>query len=146
MNEIFSNDWFRAEWRKLGFHYVLDENQQKWIISGSKEGLESFAENVKNYSLNKNNDWISCHVNLGPYDYLEIGTWDTPEINSHWIAGTLENLLHLSLKISYLLREAFPGDIIKIGKEFFGSSSYELHLCVMSDEFDPSSKDLNLSA
>ena len=69
---MFSDDWFKAEWRKLGYHYDRDDEAKQWNIVGSKAGLRSFATELRDYASDQENDWVSCHRNLGPYHYLEI--------------------------------------------------------------------------
>lgn len=34
--KMFSDDWFRAEWRKLGFHYDRDDEAKQWNIVDPK--------------------------------------------------------------------------------------------------------------
>lgn len=92
----FSDEWFRSEWRKLGFYYEVDHAAKQWTITGEVGGLEAFVAAVRLYASDPGNDWISCHCNLGPYDYLEIGTWTSPVIDSHWIAGALSELMSLA--------------------------------------------------
>lgn len=76
--KMFSDEWYRCEWRKLGFHYDRDDESRRWNITGSIEGVRAFVAEIRAYAEDSENDWVSCHRNLGPHDYLEIGTWASP--------------------------------------------------------------------
>lgn len=141
----FSDEWFRSEWRKLRFYYEVDHAAKQWTITGEVGGLEAFVAAVRLYASDPGNDWISCHCNLGPYDYLEIGTWTSPVIDSHWIAGPLSELMSLADHIEVWLEGAQSGESL-LAREFFSPSSpYDLCLHLIGAGFDPSSLDSALT-
>ncbi len=141
----FSDEWFRSEWRKLRFYYEVDHAAKQWTITGEGGGLEAFVAAVRLYASDPGNDWISCHCNLGPYDYLEIGTWTSPVIDSHWIAGPLSELMSLADHIQAWLEGAQVGESF-LAREFFSPSSpYDLSLHLIGAGFDPSSLDSALT-
>lgn len=142
--KIFSDDWFRAEWRALGFYYDRDDDSKRWSITGSKEGLHAFVTEIRTYAADPDNDWVSCHWNLGPYDYLEIGTWDFAVIDDHWIAGRLSDLLDLAAYIGEWVDTAQIGACLSVRPFFSPDSPYDLWLRVEADAFDPSSLDTSL--
>ncbi|WP_223571821.1 hypothetical protein [Xanthomonas citri] len=144
MNIHFSNESIRAEWRKLGFYYDRDDIACAWVIIGSREGVGKFSRILRNYA-NKENDWISCHLNIGPYDYLEIGTWRDPVIDNHWIAGRIDEISNLASYISALLINCQVGDVLSVKKYFSPDSPYDLQLVIKASDFDPSSLDVNLN-
>lgn len=141
---MFSDEWFRTEWRKLGFYYELDHDGKRWMISGTVNGLRGFSQALRAYAEDVENDWVSCHTHLGPYDYLEIGTWNEPVIDGHWIAGRLEDLHALAGHIDAWLSCAEPGDSLLTRAFYSPSSPYDLCLALMGLEFDPASLDDSL--
>lgn len=143
--QYFSDDWFRSEWQKLGFHYELNHEAKRWEITGSLKGLKAFSLAIRTYATDSDNDWVSCHCNLGPYDYLEIGTWNVPVIDDHWIAGPLESLIQLAESIDAWLEGAQPGMALLAGAQFSSGSPYELQINLMDPQFDPASCDDSLA-
>lgn len=141
----FSDDWFRAEWRKLGFYYEFNHEAKRWELTGSLSGLRAFSSAIRSYAMDSEHDWVSCHCNLGPYDYLEIGTWDVAVIDDHWIAGRLENLLALADWLDERLSTAQPGTSLSARSFYASSSPYDLCLYLKEPEFDPASLDESLS-
>lgn len=140
-----SDEWFRSEWRKLGFYYEVDHAAKQWTITGEVGGLEASVAAVRLYASDPGNDWISCHCTLGPYDYLEIGTWTSPVIDSHWIAGPLSELMSLADHIEVWLEGAQSGESL-LAREFFSPSSpYDVCLHLIGAGFDPSSLDSSLT-
>ena len=90
------NEATLREWRELGFFYDRDDSAKEWRITGSKGNLNRFVKILRDYASDARNHVISEHEHYGPYMYLEIGTWATPEITDHWIAGPWNNLLELA--------------------------------------------------
>lgn len=41
--QYFSDDWFRSEWRNLGFYYALNHEARRWEITGPLKGLKAFS-------------------------------------------------------------------------------------------------------
>jgi len=142
--KMFSDEWFRAEWRKLGFNYKLDHEAKQWNIVGSKSRLRSFVNELHDYASDQENDWVSCHRNLGPYDYLEIGTWGSAVIDDHWIAGTLSDLLGLAAHIGHWADGSQAEASLSVRPLFSPGSPYDLCLTMEADDFDPSSLDTAL--
>lgn len=143
--KIFSDEWFRSEWRRLGFHYDRDDESKRWIITGSAAGLRAFAAAIRTYAADSENDWASCHCNLGPYDFLEIGTWDSAIIDGHWIAGRLGDLQALSTYIEEWIDAAQDvGACLSVRSFFSPGSPYDVWLRLESDGFDPSTLDPSL--
>lgn len=143
--KIFSDEWFRSEWRKLGFHYDRDDESKRWIITGSEEGLRAFVAAIRTYAADSENDWVSCHCNLGPYDFLEIGTWPSAIIDGHWIAGRLSDLQALATYIEEWIDGAQDvGACLSVRSFFSPGSPYDVWLGLESDGFDPSTLDPSL--
>ena len=135
------NEATRKEWRKLGFFYDRDDQTKEWRICGSRAGLLGFARTLLQYSKNPRRQQLSEHEHLGPYMYLEIGTWGARAIDNHWIAGTLEDLSVLSALITERVSKAKEGDVLRLREAYSPASAYELQLEVWSDEFDPAAAD-----
>ncbi len=129
------------EWRELGFFYTRDDKTKEWLVSGSRDNLLKFARIISDYSENPKNQQLSEHENLGPYMYFEIGTWDKATIDEHWIAGTVEDLKHLSTQINERVFKAKEGDFLKFRARYSPDSPYELLLELRGDDFDPASAD-----
>ncbi|WP_421567531.1 hypothetical protein [Stenotrophomonas sp. PD6] len=142
--QLFSDEWYRSEWRKLGFHYERDDDSKQWTVTGSKEGVRSLAAAIRTYATDCGNDWLSCHRNLGPHAYLEIGTWSSAIIDDHWIAGRLTDLLGLAAYIEEWIGTSKVGDGLSVRSFFSPESPYDLWLRVGRDDFDPSSLDTSL--
>jgi hypothetical protein len=136
------NEITRREWRELGFFYDRDDLAKEWKLSGSKSGLRSFAATLKRYAEDPRNELVSEHEHLGPYMYLEVGTWASPEITEHWIAGPLPELYKVALAIEAWLDSASVGERISLRSTFAPLSPYEFVLEVHADSFDPATADL----
>lgn len=132
------------EWRELGFFYDRDDQERKWRIVGAKAGLQKFAALVQRYASNEKNQAISEHEHFGPYSYLEVGTWDVPQITNHWIAGSLDQLHGLASAIKGVIENQSVGECISVRALFAPGSPYDLILEMRPDNFDPASEDPNL--
>lgn len=131
----------RREWRELGFYYDRDDDLKKWRILGTPQGLKAFARHIHEYASEPENSRVSEHIHLGPYWYLEIGTWPTPEITDHWIAGPLEALANLAVQIEQFASQASDQATLNLRSFFSPASPYELTLEVQPDGFDPALAD-----
>jgi hypothetical protein len=131
----------RREWRELGFFYLLDKDAKEWRVVGSVTGLRKFARLVQTYASDPRSIQISEHIHLGPYGYLEIGTWHVPLITEHWIAGPLPDLLRLFALLNERIAGARIGEILKIREAYAPASPYELILELRDDAFDPARAD-----
>lgn len=138
-----TNEATRREWRELGFFYELDDKTKEWRIRGSRAGLLRFVQILRDYSKNPRRRRLSEHDHLGPYMYLEVGTWNEPVIDGHWIAGTPDDLSNLSILISEQVLRANKGAPLRFRDQYSPGSSYELVLELADDEFDPASADTN---
>lgn len=63
----FSDDWYGAEWMKLGFYYDLNHCAKHWNVTGSPAGLLAFVAVLRTYASDAESDWVSCHSNHGPH-------------------------------------------------------------------------------
>jgi hypothetical protein len=131
----------RREWRELGYFYDRDDVLKEWRILGTSQGLLEFARHIREYASNPTNSQESEHIHIGPYWYLEIGTWPTPEITDHWIAGPLEALARLALQIEESIPHLRPPAIVRLRSSFAPTSPYELVLEAQSEGFDPARAD-----
>jgi hypothetical protein len=139
-----TNEATRREWRELGFFYFRDDGAREWHIVGSASGLCKFARLVQTYASDPRSIRISEHVHLGPYGYLEVGTWHVPVITEHWIAGPLPDLLHLSALVHERTTAARDGNTYRIREGYAAASPYELVLDVRDNSFDPARADTEL--
>jgi hypothetical protein len=135
------NEATQREWRELGFFYDRDNSTKEWRITGSKDNLRHFVKILRDYVGDARNEVISEHEHYGPYMYLEIGTWTSPEITDHWIAGPLNRLLELAKVVELRIEKANVGDEIKLRDAFSPTSPYELVLEVKDESFDPALAD-----
>jgi hypothetical protein len=135
------NEATRQEWRELGFFYDRDDGTKEWLIRGSRAGLLEFSRILREYSKNPGRQQLSEHDHLGPYMYLEIGTWSARVIDDHWIAGPPEDFGVLSALIAERLSKAKEGDMLRLREVYAPASPYELRLEVCGDEFDPAAAD-----
>lgn len=135
------NQMTQREWRELGFFYDRDDDIKEWRLQGSRAGLHKLATALRDYAAHPGHAALSEHEHLGPYYYLEIGTWSSPEITDHWIAGPLQELQELADSVDTYLVAASAGDCICLRALFAPSSSHELVLQVREDDFDPAAAD-----
>ena len=136
-----TNEATRREWRELGFFYDRNDEAKEWHIVGSKQGLATFARLIQRYASNPRNEALSEHDHFGPYMYLKIATWSTPEITDEWIAGPLKDLSQLSSVIEDKLRELKCGDRVMLRQSYAPTSPYDLVLEMRDDDFDPARAD-----
>jgi hypothetical protein len=133
----------RREWRELGFFYDRDDTAKEWRLTGSHEGLMAFAKLLADYSAEPSNVGLSEHDHFGPHMYLEVMTWDRPDITSHAIQGTLADLGRLADIVDASLKTVMS-DRIVIREEYAPGAEYALVLEVREWPFDPSSLDPQL--
>ena len=135
------NEATRRDWRERGFYYERDDGTKTWRLLGTRHGLLSFAASLKDYATDENKRQISEHEHFGPYWYLEVGTWHTPEITDHWIAGPLESIAALANHVETELTVARPPATIRIRENFAPGSPYEFQFEVQPEGFDPAFAD-----
>lgn len=136
--EIMINDT-RKEWRELGFYYELKDN--KWVFIADKKGLLRFAELLRKYGNNPRRNKLSEHDHYGPYMYLKIMTWNTPNIDEETISGSLQDLLRLSQLVESHLSHCKPNDKFVIGADYAPNHKCELEFQIQKDGFDPAQPD-----
>jgi len=135
------NEATRSEWRELGFYYDRDDSLKCWRIFGTREGLLSLAQSIREYAAAPSSQKVSEHIHFGPYMYLEVGTWTHPEITDHWIAGPVEALALLSEAMAAAVESAEPSAPIHLRQVFAPGAPYELTLTVEPSPYDPARAD-----
>ena len=135
------NEATRRDWRELGFYYERDDATQTWRLLGTQRGLLGFAASLREYAADETKSQVSEHEHFGPYMYLEVGTWPTPEITDHWIAGPLEAIAALADHIEGKISSAQPIAVLKVRDAFAPSSPYEFQLELQPESFDPALAD-----
>lgn len=141
MSRTEINQMTRREWRELGFFYDRNDEIKEWRLQGSKNGLRQFATALRHYAANPARSVASEHEHFGPYQYLKIGTWMSPDISAHWIAGELDDLQKLSQLVESHLLAACTGDCVALRETFAPRASYDLVMEVREDDFDPAMAD-----
>lgn len=132
------------EWRQLGYHYSKDDEQKKWMITGSPFGIKTFCKHLKDYALNPKNISKSEHEHYGPYSYLEIMTWNRPGMDKHSIFGTLEDINGLADLINKQVDDSSINEVIIIKEEFAQDSEYSMEIFIKEYGYDPSTSDIQL--
>jgi hypothetical protein len=131
----------REDWRDLGFFYDVDDEKSTWRLVGSKEGLGRFCEILHNYANDQRFVGLSEHEHYGPYWYLKLVTWTSPEITTRSIAGTMSDFKRLSGLIREKLSTSSAGTKIVIDSEYSSENEAQIVLEVREDGFDPASAD-----
>lgn len=134
----------RREWQELGFYYDRNDDQKKWQIIGSRDGLRKFADLIRRYADNRAHEGLSEHTHYGPYSYLEVGTWNVPQIDGHWVAGPLDKLRELADSTEQAIARQNPGERISLRTLFAPQATYDLEIEMRADGFDPATEDPNL--
>jgi hypothetical protein len=70
-----------------------------------------------------------------------VGTWSHPEINTHWIAGTIPDLERLADLIEQSVAQTRIGQFADVGTQYAPSAPCKLVLEVREDGFDPAAAD-----
>ena len=130
------------EWRDLGFHYDRDDYAKRWLIQGSREGMNRFAALLAAFAANPRNDVAFEHDHYGPYGYLKV-------MNTPGERGFTEKAINaprrdfdaLAALIRVRVSTAVPGMTFSVKESFAPHSVYDLVLDVREDGFDPSSED-----
>jgi hypothetical protein len=137
-----TNTETQREWRELGFFYDCDDVEKRWRIVGTRAGLYRFCDELLAFAGNSKNEQQSEHVHLGPYMYLELGSWPTPQITDHWIAGPLSALRDLALVARSKVAPAAVGATFSLRDAFAPESPYDLLVLELrADGFDPAKED-----
>ena len=127
------------EWNELKFYYEFDSDFKQWRLFGSKMGFNNLIEIIRDYTNDPDNEPISEHIHLGPYEYLKIMSWNEPKISRDYIAGSFKDLLKLCDIIEAKLKIHNVGDIFKISDEYSLGNLATLVFFIMSDKFIPAS-------
>jgi len=135
------NEATRRDWRELGFYYERDDESKTWRLLGTREGLLRFARSLRAYAADESKEQLSEHEHFGPYWYLEVGTWHTPEITDHWIAGPRRTISELASHIETVLAEANAPAVVKLRDSFAPGSPYDFQLELQPNGFDPALAD-----
>jgi hypothetical protein len=128
---------------RIGLFYDRDVEAKEWRLTGSREGLLSFSRLLADYSAQPSNDSPSEHDHFGPHMYLEVMTWDKPNITSHAIAGTLADIRRLASIVEKGLGQVQSG-LFVIREEYAPGAEYAIVLDVREDGFDPATLDPQL--
>ena len=131
----------RAEWRELGFFYVLDHSRGRWILRGSARGIEKFASMLRAYAANPRNEMISEHDHLGPYMYLEVITALEPDISPHGISGSLADLGRFAEIIEQGVASTKMGESFAVQHDYAPKAECSLEVAVEAEDFDPPTAD-----
>lgn len=131
----------RRQWRELGFFYDRDDVEKRWRIVGTRAGLHRFCDELLTFAENRLNEPESEHIHLGPYLYLELGSWPTPQITDHWIAGPLWTLRELAHAARSRVDSAGVGAMLSLRDAFAPDAPYDLILELRADGFDPAMED-----
>lgn len=131
------------EWNELGFYYDCDDrlSVNQWRFFGSRKGLYNFALLLDEYINNPQNSIVGEHEHYGPYCYLKIMTWDSPQITEKCITGTIEDLKNLKTVISEKILQSQAGDTFNIDKDYGVNNTITAKFFVMKDDFEPFSMD-----
>jgi hypothetical protein len=137
----------KEDWRKLGFYYERDDVNKKWILIGSKNGLENFCIILDRYVENRRNMRIGEHEHIGPYSYLIIMTSKVFNVTSDHICGSLEDLKKLNIilktEIRNILDQELPTNKL-IEDNFVNGNNYMIELRLMEYGYDPATADTQL--
>ena len=139
------NEQTRREWRELGYYYTCDNERLMWVLRGSRVALLGFAQDIRKFASDPKNSGIGEHLHLGPYKYLEIGTWNEPQITDHWIAGPPSDMIRLAGLIENKLEASEEGVTVSFRSEFAPVARFDLCLEVEDENFDPASVDSSCS-
>jgi hypothetical protein len=134
-----------AEWDDLGFWYDVTP-ESGWVIRGSCAGLEKFAALLDRYAADPRNTKLSEHDHFGPYMYLKVVTWPSPEINRDGIYGTLSDIVRLAALVRERAASCNPGDSFTLAQGFSIASSTELTLVCEPECFSPGAYDAEFYA
>lgn len=136
--------WMAREWSELGFYYDYDEFARKWRVHASHAGALRLTTEITKFASDPENDWVSSHVNLGPYSYLKFGVFESAEINKDWIAAPVSELKALAEKIEVWVLSAEVGDCLDVRSIFSGDSEHGLEIILCANDFIPWSLDSTL--
>jgi len=130
-----------SEWRGLGFFYERDDAQRTWRIRANRKGIAAFCGILRAYARDVDNEPVSQHEHLGPYGYLKLVTWPTPEIRLDGIYGgrpDFERLAAIVEKATQGLRE--PSSVVLNG-EYAENNEARLEIVLENIDFDPARAD-----
>lgn len=135
------NDRTRKEWRELGFFYEYDENNSRWRLVGSQQGLLKFCDILDEYVVDEKKASISEHEHYGPYWYLKLVTWTEAVITRDDIRGTLEDFIRLADLTKRKLKKAAVGDKFVIDVEYSPKNEAKILFEIKAEGFDAATED-----
>jgi hypothetical protein len=138
-----TNTATKREWRQLGFFYDRDDHAKKWRIVGSGSGVKNFSRLLREYVAKPKHVQLSEHDHYGPYMYLKVMTWTEPRLDSHAIAGRIQDLARLADLLDAKAAVTPEGARFVVGPEFAPNCEYVLEVEIKEEGFDPSSADLH---
>jgi hypothetical protein len=131
----------REEWRDLGFFYDRDDESCRWLVIGSRAGLNAFCALLRGYAADPRKANLFDQDHFGPYRYLKIMTYAEPILDENAIGGRLEDLSRLADLVESRLASLSPGERFTIGSEYAPDAEYALEVELAPDGYDPSSAD-----
>lgn len=145
MKKVFTkgDKFIIKAWRQLGFYYDLDDrlSVNQWRFYGSKKGLINWVRILDEFINDPNVEGISAERHYGPYLYLEVMTWNKPQITKHSIAGSKNDLKKLKGIISRYLHQKSSGETFNIDQEYGIDNEATAKFFIMNDDFEPASMD-----
>lgn len=137
----------KEDWRKLGFYYERDDMNKKWILVGSKNGLDDFCIILDRYVENGENARIGEHEHIGPYGYLTIMTSKVFNVTSDYICGSLDDLKKLNMILKTEIKATQDQELptVKLIEDsFLHNNDYMIELRLMEYGYDPATADVQL--
>lgn len=141
MEQLDIKQHTREEWRELGFYYDFDDETMQWKFIGSKTGLSSFVDLLRNYASNPRNNVLFEHDHYGPYMFLKILTYSEAGVNEHAIFGTPTDLQRLADIIEQKIIENGVSEIFIIGEEYTPDIEAVMVFDIKEESYDPASSD-----
>ncbi len=131
----------RVEWRQLGFFYEVDEQRRRWLLRGSRSGLERFSELLGAFAAKHRSDRLSEHDHFGPHLYLKITTAQEPGLGGDRVSGTPDDLRRLAARVDERLANTKVGDTFSVSGEYAAGAHFTMEGGVEEDAFDPAAAD-----
>jgi hypothetical protein len=134
----------KDEWRKLGYYFELNKDEKKWVFISSKNGIEKFIDQIKDYIQNETNKDIGEHDHWGPYGDLKIMTTSVPQITNGFIGGNCTSFLELTELIEKNIKKITINESFFIQEEYVKDARTGIEFVIKDDDFDPASADKQL--
>ena len=134
----------KEEWRLLGFFYEFEDSSKTWNLTGSPTGLQSLVAMISDFCSNPMNSGISEHIHVGPYQYLKVVAWNSAEIRSDGIYGTIDDLRNFSAILGAILQDKNVNKTFEIGKTYCPLSENGIQVFIKPYGYDPAVPDHQL--